>query len=87
MADQSPQNIIVIKTGTVIGSKYANIVSVAISDNEITLEFAYKHPRPEIKEAQVVSRVTMPKQTAIDLSHLIYETNRHHEERKKGKHE
>ncbi len=83
---KNPQNI-VVRTTTFTGSQYAQIVGVTITDNEITLEFVYKNPRQEIKEAQVVSRVTMPRQAALGLAETIYKTNQAHAKKEKGKNE
>ena len=83
MADQPPQNISV-RTDTVIGSQYAQIVGVLITDNDITLEFVYKNPREEIKEAQVVSRVTLPVNAGDKLAKTIIDTIKLHEAKKKG---
>ena len=81
---KSPQNI-TVNTGTFLGSHYAQIVGVTITDTDITLEFVYKNPREEIKEAQVVSRITMPRQAALGLAETIFKTNQSHEAKKKGK--
>lgn len=85
MEDQKPPELSV-NTSTFKGSQYAQIVGVSVTDIDITLEFVYKHPNPAIKEAQVVSRITMPKQAAIGLAETIYNTNKQHEAKKKGKH-
>lgn len=84
MAEQQVQKQITVHTTTVLGSQYAQIVGVVITDNDITLEFIYKHPREEIREAQVVSRVTMPKDAAYGLAETIFKTRQQHETKKKG---
>ena len=84
MAEQSPQNI-TVQTNTVIGSQYAQIVGVVVTDTEITLEFVYKNPREEIKEAQVVARLTLPREAAMGLAETIFKTKQEHEAKKKGK--
>jgi hypothetical protein len=84
MAEQSPQNI-TVQTNTVIGSQYAQIVGVVVTDIEITLEFVYKNPREEIREAQVVARVTLPREAAMGLAETIFKTKQEHELKKKGK--
>lgn len=81
-----PQNINV-NTATFIGSQYAQIVGVVVTDTEITLEFVYKNPRAEIKEAQVVSRITLPREAAFGLAETIFKTKQQHEAKKKGKNE
>lgn len=83
---KSPQNINV-HTNTFVGSQYAQIVGVVVTDVDITLEFIYKNPRQEIKEAQVVSRVTLPKEAALGLAETIFKTKQQHEAKKKGKNE
>lgn len=85
MEEKKPQTqTITVKTNTILGSQYCQIVGVVVTDNDITLEFVYKHPREEIKEAQVVARVTMPKDAAYSLAETIYKTRQQHEAKKKG---
>jgi hypothetical protein len=84
MADQPLQNI-TVQTNTILGSQYAQIVGVVVSDTEITLEFVYKNPREEIKEAQVVARITLPREAAFGLAETIFKTKQAHEAKKKGK--
>lgn len=85
MEEKNPQQGIPVNLGTYIGSQYAQIVGVIVTDTEITLEFVYKHPRTEIKMAQVVSRITLPREAAYDLAKTIYDVKKRHEEKKKGK--
>lgn len=75
---------ITVNVGTFLGSVYSQIVGVTVTDTDITLEFVYKHPREDIKEAQVVSRVTLPRLAGEDLAKAILDTIRLHEARKKG---
>lgn len=77
-------NMTIVKTGTVIGSTYAQIIGVVVTDTDITLEFAYFNPRPGNKEAQVVSRVTLPRRAGEGLANTIVNTIREHEAKKKG---
>lgn len=84
MAEENPQNI-VIQTNTFIGSQYAHIVGIVVNDNEITIEFIYKNPREEVKEAQVVSRVTMPRDAAYGLAQAIYNARQQYEKQQKEK--
>lgn len=81
---QKQQKKIMVKTGTFLGSVYSQIVGVTVTDTDITLEFVYKHPRAEITEAQVVSRITLPRAAGEDLAKAILDTVRLHESRKKG---
>jgi len=74
-----------VEAGTTLGSTYAQIVGVSVTDMDITLEFVYKNPRAEIKEAQVVSRVTLPRSVGKELADTIINTIKVHEENKKGK--
>ncbi len=85
MAEQKPPQNITVQTGTFLGSRYAQIIGVTVTDTDITLEFVYKNPREEIKEAQVVSRVTLPTRVGQDLAKTIINTIKLHEAKKKGK--
>lgn len=83
MADQKRQELHV-NTGTKIGSQYAQIVGITVSDdNTITLDFLYVHPREKTK-AEVVSRVTLPRKVGEELSYLIQMTVKKHDSIKKG---
>lgn len=75
---------ITIKTDTTIGSTYAQMIGVVVTDNDFTLEFAYLNPRPGNKEAHVVSRVTLPRAAAEGLANTIVSTIKEHEAKKKG---
>lgn len=76
------QNLIV-NTGTVVGSTYAQIARVTITDIEITLEFAYVHP-VDPTQGQSVARVTMPVKAGIDLANTIRMVEQTHTKRKAG---
>lgn len=77
-----PQTI--INAGTVIGSAYAHLVNVSVSDMDITLEFAFINPR-DPATGQIVSRVTLPKPVGLELADLILAINLAREkEQKKG---
>lgn len=85
MADQNknhPQQLRV-NLGTIMGSIYSQIVGVTVSDIDVTLEFVYKHPRGDVNEAQVVSRVTLPRSAGEELAKAIVDTIRLHEANKK----
>ncbi len=87
MANKDEPRQIRVNAGTIVGSTYAQIVGVTVSDTEITLEFVYKHPREDINEAQVVSRVTLPRPAGEELASAIVNTIKIHEAKKKeGKH-
>lgn len=83
LKQRNPKKI-TVKAGTFLGSVYSQIVGVTVTDTDITLEFVYKHPREEITEAQVVSRITLPRAAGEDLAKAILDTIRLHEARKKG---
>lgn len=77
-----PQTI--INTSTVIGSTYAQLVNVTVTDIDVTLEFAFINPRDQ-KNGQVVARVTLPKEVGLKLPELILAINKFHEKKKEGK--
>lgn len=81
MAGEQPKET-VIDAGTFVGSKYAQFVSVSITDIDVTLEFAFINPRD--KKGQVVSRVTLPLLAGIDLAQTILTTQKMHEQKKGG---
>ena len=72
-----------VNTDTFIGSKYAQFVSVTVTDVDLTLEFVYINPREKTK-GQVVFRVTLPLSSGENLAKIILETMRQHELKKKG---
>jgi len=82
---QSNIKKIPVKTESVIGTVFAQIVGIVVTDTFITLEFAYLNPRPETKQAYVVSRVTLPKMAGENLAKIIIKTIKEHENRKGGK--
>lgn len=77
------QNLLV-NAGTLVGSTYSQIVSVTVTDVDITLEFVYVNPREKTK-GQVVTRVTMPRSSGEDLAKTILNTIKMHETQKKGR--
>mgnify|MGYP001618040624 CR=1 FL=1 len=81
--DKKPQDLIV-NSGTIIGSTYSQIARVTVSDNEITIEFAYVHPA-NLTQGQSVARITMPVKSGLSLAETILSTNKIHEKRKEGK--
>lgn len=80
---KKPQDLIV-NAGTVIGSTYSQIARVTVSDNEITIEFAYAHPA-DPTQGQSVARVTMPVKAGIGLAETILQVDKIYQKRKEGK--
>lgn len=74
-----------INAGTVVGSAYSQIVSVTVTDFDITLDFIYLHPKEGIEEGQVVSRVTIPKSTGKELIDAINRASKEHVLKKEKK--
>lgn len=75
---------VLVNKSTVIGSNYAQIVSVSVTDVDITYEFVFIHPADAT--GQVVSRITMPRGTGTQFAKAIVEIIKSHEENKeKGK--
>ncbi|OGD88888.1 hypothetical protein A3A54_01055 [Candidatus Curtissbacteria bacterium RIFCSPLOWO2_01_FULL_39_62] len=72
-----------VNTRTIIGSVYSQLVSVTVSDLDVTIEFAYVNPRD--KKGELVSRVTLPKVAGESLANLILKTIKEHTEKKGGK--
>lgn len=74
-----------VKSGTVVGTAYSQVVSVTITDTDLTLEFVYVNPRPNqegISEGEIVARVTLPIEAAKGLSEIIEKTLTTHFEKK-----
>lgn len=80
-----PIKNITVNPDTIAGSVYAQIVSVTVTDADITLEFVYLNPRPPADKGHVVSRVTLPRIAGEGLAKAIIETIKQHEEKKKKK--
>lgn len=83
MIQSEPQKTI-INTGTIVGSAYAQLANVTVTDVDMTLEFAFIHPRDKTV-GQVVARVTLPRQVGEELAKIILTTTQLHEKRKGGK--
>lgn len=84
MVEENKTKQTVINTNTHIGSRYAQIVGITVSDdNTITLDFVYVHPREKTK-GEVVSRVTLPRKVGEELAYLIKMTVKKHDAEKKG---
>ena len=87
MADTTQKKPVINIKNTVIGSVYSQLVGVTVTDTELTLEFVYLNPRPDVKEkeGQVVARVTLPRKAAEGLAQIIVNTVKQHEEKKGSK--
>lgn len=72
-----------IDARTIIGSQYSQLVGISVTDIDITLEFIFINPRDK-RTGQVVSRVTLPFATGIDLANTILMTAKIHDKKKKG---
>lgn len=87
-AEKSPkvqQKPIRVRANTVIGAQFAQVVSITVMDNDLTLEFVYINPRTindEVLEGEVVARVTLPIEAATGLPETIRETLKKHFEKK-----
>lgn len=85
MAEEKKKELnLLVKTGTVVGSTYSQIARVTVSDNEVTIEFAYVHPA-DPTQGQSVARVTMPVKAGISLAETILQIKQMHEKMKEGK--
>lgn len=81
MADPKEQKQVTIRSNTVTGTEYSQLVGITITDIDLTLEFVYINPRPNkdgISEGEVVARVTLPVEAAKNLSEGISDTLRKH---------
>jgi len=79
--DFQPEMNVDVNVDTIIGSKYAQLVGISVSDVDITLEFVFVKPNAlpnGNKQGQVVSRVTLPISAGLGLANVINETiNKH----------
>jgi len=71
---------VLVNKSTVTGSTYAQIVSVSVTEVDITYEFVFIHPADAT--GQVVSRITMPRGTGTQFAKAIVETIKSHEDSK-----
>lgn len=65
---------IAVRSSTVTGTVYSQLVGVTITDIDLTLEFVYVNPRPNkegVSEGEVVARVTLPIEAAKGLPDTI----------------
>ncbi|MFA5933120.1 MAG: DUF3467 domain-containing protein [Microgenomates group bacterium] len=68
---------VIVKSNTIVGTVYSQLVGVTITDIDLTLEFVYVNPRPNqegTNEGAVVARVTLPIEAAKGLSETIKDT-------------
>lgn len=82
---QQTERTINVKTDRIVGSLYAQIVGVIVTDIDVTLEFVYVNPRPGIDEAYVVSRITLPRGVGESLAQNITDIIAQHEAKKGDK--
>lgn len=80
---KKPQDLLV-NAGTVIGSTYSQIARVTVSDDVLTIEFAYVHPA-DPTQGQSVARVTMPIKAGLSLAETILQVKKIHDKKKEGK--
>lgn len=80
-SDEKPP--IEVNTQSIVGSVYAQIIGVTVTDIDVTLEFVYTNPRTS--KGDVTSRVTLPKEAGKGLADAIQRAFKSHEEKKKGK--
>lgn len=71
-----------VNAGTIVGSAYSQVVTVTVTDVDLTLEFVYINPRTKT-DGQVVARVTVPLAAGEDLAKIITQTILQHKARKK----
>ena len=82
MAKSEDKQKIEVNPNTIIGSTYSQMVSVSVTDIDVTLEFVFINPRD--KRGQVVSRVTLPRPAGEQLAKAVFDTIKLHETKKKG---
>ena len=81
---KAKEHRITVNENTVVGSQYAQLVNVSVTDIDITLQFIFVNPRDPSK-AEVISRVTLPRPSGEDLAKTILSTVKLHEQQKKEK--
>lgn len=82
---QQGEKQVAVKSNTVIGTVYSQLVGVTVTDIDLTLEFVYINPRPSqegISQGEVVARVTLPIEAARGLSDSIVDTLKKHIDKK-----
>jgi len=78
----APSKQVIVKSEKIVGSLYAQIVGVVVTDWDVTLEFVYVNPRPGTEEAQVISRITLPREAGEGLAKSIAEVIAEHDKKK-----
>mgnify|MGYP006969363782 CR=1 FL=1 len=73
MANDKKEEKIQAKAGSIIGSQFAQIGVVHVTDTEVTFEFYYVHPSDNTS-ATAVGRVTMQKSEGKKLAEITLET-------------
>ncbi len=81
-AESKTQEIVI--NDSYIGSIYAQTAVVTVTDIDITINFVYVNPR-DVRSAQVVSRITLPRPSGEELANIIQSVVKMHEENKKEK--
>ena len=71
-----------VNANAVIGTTFSQIASVTVTNMDVTFEFIYINPRAP-QEGAVVSRVTMPKDTALELANSVITTIKKHDTKPK----
>ena len=79
---KSQSGKLVVDAANYTGSHYSQLVSVTVTDFDITLEFVYINPRDKTK-GEVVSRVTLPSQAGENLAEVIKNTVATHKKKEK----
>lgn len=77
MEESKKEKQIKVRSNTVQGTAYSQLVGVTITDIDLTLEFVYINPRLNNEgefEGEVVARVTLPIEVAKGLSENIRDT-------------
>jgi Protein of unknown function (DUF3467) len=73
------EKTIQVKSDKILGSLYAQVVGVVVTDIDITLEFVYVSPRPDTDRGEVVSRITLPRIVGERMAKRIDELVSEHE--------
>lgn len=79
------QKQLIVKSNTITGTAYSQLVGVTITDIDLTLEFVYINPRQNkegVQQGEVVARVTLPIEAARGLSESITDTLTKHFKKK-----
>ena len=72
-----------VSASSFVGSQYAQLVGVTVTNFNITLDFVYVNPRNK-KMGEVVSRITLPLSTGESLAETIKKTLIKHRQDKKN---